>query len=266
MKTLCLFVDSDRADQYLNSVAHGILYENVRAVSFWHIQRPDNEGVPSGYSARVMYRVQDLLTALSERAQYIDTRDRRVSLEKLYGPEQATKISEFYKRCTSVSVSYSNHDIDRKDLRRKLRSIARNGQPYICDVTGLRKIFLGDLAAIALVENLQGLFVFDLIKSPDFEQPVEMLIHNLDRPLDRQYKYVDILDTETYRSCSQSVALRSPTIRAAIAMALAFLAAGLGVALWLGFESEFAKYLNVFSQVAGVVALALAIWPPRPRN
>jgi len=93
-----------------------------------------------------------------------------------------------------------------------------------------------------------------------------MLIHNLDRPTERHYKYVDILDTEAYRSCLQSVAFRSPTVRAAVILALAFLASSLAMPLWLGFESEFAKYLNVFSQVSGLIALGLAIWPPRPRS
>jgi len=172
MKTLYLFVDSERPDQYLNSIVHGVLHENVRAVFFWHIQRPEAESATTGYSARVMHRVQTLLTALAERGQYIDARDRRISLEAKYGGEGVKAIRDYYTRSSSVSVSFSNQDIQHKDLRDKLRSMKRHSQSYICDVTGLRKLFLGDLAAIALVENLRGLFVFDLIRAPDFEQPV----------------------------------------------------------------------------------------------
>jgi len=82
MKSLYLFVDSERPDQYLNSIVHGILNDGVRSVFFWHIRRPDGDEqpVPDGYSARVMSDVQALLSSLADRAEYIDRKRGTVPL------------------------------------------------------------------------------------------------------------------------------------------------------------------------------------------
>ena len=76
-------------------------------------------------------------------------------------------------------------------------------------MTAVKKRYLGDIVAASLVEDIKGLFVFDLRGArPGFERRWRMLIHDLERQTRLSYEYVNILDTPVYRVCARMVVRR----------------------------------------------------------
>ncbi|HEY4812473.1 MAG TPA: hypothetical protein VIH71_15590, partial [Solirubrobacteraceae bacterium] len=144
----------------------------------------DNEQLPKGsggLSARLMGAVQAQLEGLAERGEYLfkDDPGKRILLKNEYTDSEAARIQAYYANCRSLSISYSNDELEYTDLRARLSDIAKDGREAYVDVTAIKKRYLGDLVAAALIEGLAGLYTFDPLEShkPDFVRPWRMLIH-----------------------------------------------------------------------------------------
>ena len=265
MSSLYIFVDSARPDQYLNSLVHCIINEGVRNVCFLHIRWPRGreEIDDNGYSARVSAMVQILLESLAERSEYVDISGERFAISDLCALSRPERIREYYSRCRNLSISYSNKDIDYSALRLCLRGISKQKENFICDITGIRKKYLGDMVSACLVEDISGLYVFDMIERPDFARPWIMLVHNLDQNPTKRYRYINILNTEIYRNCARSVAIRNPKSIVIIVVALLILILGVGLEAWLGPASLYSSRLSLVSNISGIVGFAIALWSVR---
>ncbi len=215
MKSLHLFVNSERPDQYLNSLVHCVLRHDVRKVIFVHIKGLDDAEQSSlkgsgGLSARLMGAVQAQLEGLAERGEYLfkdgPHSGERVLLKNEYTDLEATHIQAYYANCRNLSISYSNDELEYTDLRTRLSDIAKDGREAYVDVTAIKKRYLGDLVAAALIEGLRGLYTFDLLGShkPDFDRPWRTLLHALESAPAPAFRYTNILDTEIYRECAGS--------------------------------------------------------------
>lgn len=268
MKSLYIFVDSERSDQYLNSIVHCVLRRDVRRVVFIHIKGlSSNPQATDGLSGRALGAVQSQLDGLAERGEYMATglaSARRVHLSELYDKDRAQAAQAVYKGCRDHAVVFSNEELVYGSLRGRLRDIAAEGDTAYVDVTAIKKRYLGDLVAAGLVEGLLGLYTFDLINiRPDFERPWRMLIHELEAHEPTAFAYTNILDTEVYRACTKLVALRSPALKWAALATVALLAVVLVAYRNLGANDPVTQTFFVVSSLASIASLIFVFIPPR---
>jgi hypothetical protein len=271
VNSIFLFVDSERADQYLNSIVHCVLRLDVRRIAFIHIRglvgsRDSADG--RGVSGRTMGAVQAQLEGLAERGEYLFTAEQHAGqrhlLVDIYGPERALEIQTLYRQCRNTALEYSNEEIEYGDLRQCMRRIARLGAGTYIDVTAIKKRYLGDLVAAGLVEGIQGLYTFDLVGArPNFDEPWRMLIHDLDGRLPSAFTYTNILNTPVYQACVRLVALRAPALRATIGATVALLVAVAAAAWYFGPESGAIRTLFAISGIASILSLVFVFMPPR---
>jgi len=272
MNTLYMFVNSERPDQYLNSLVYCVLRKDVRKIVFVHIKGlADTEQTPKnleGLSGRVMGAVQSQLEGLAERGEYLFKSGarpgERVLLKNEYPDAKAAEIQGYYKSCRDLAISYSNDELDYLDLRARLRAIAKNGRNAYVDVTAIKKRYLGDIVAAGLVEGLVGLHTFDLVGSQaDFDRPWRTLIHELEQTPTPGFQYANILDTPVYRSCVRLVVVRAPRLSFSIAATAAFLIA-VALGNWLlGPQSPWIQRLFLASSAASILSLIFVFLKPR---
>lgn len=272
MRSLYIFVDSERPDQYLNPLVHCILHEDVRHVVFLHIKGLSDAvrdgGLAAGLSGRVMGTVQAQLEGMAERGEYTffaGHRDgERVLLAAEYPDVEATQIQGYYRQCRRLSIQFANEELEYEALRGRLRRIATARQDAFVDITAVKKRYLGDIVAASLVEGIKGLFVFDLKGAkPDFERPWRMLIHDLEKQVPASYEYVNILNTAVYRTCARLVVVRAP--RRMIAVVATVLLLGLALLIYgpLGSDSALVTGLFLIAAVASILSLLFVFMPPR---
>ena len=272
MKELYIFVDSERPDQYVNSVLHCALDQDVRGITFLHIKRlTSGEGSRENYglSARVLAAVQAQIEYLAERHEYVSRidgeRDVRADLRAIYGEERAKEIAALYRRFRQLPMSFANREIEYSELRAVLAQIAAKKSEALLDITAVKKRYLGDIVSAGLVEGVMGLWTFDLtIEKPDFSQPWKMLIHDLmDDKGAAHFQYTNVLNTETYKACRRLVFVRSPRYRLVAGVTIGLLIIG-GVGFYLlGENSALVKSILAASGIASIVSLLLVFWSPR---
>lgn len=263
MTQMYIFVDSERPDAYLNALVHGIMHRDVRGVCFVHIKGLGGAAVHhgvEGYSARIMTGVQSLLESLSERAEYRFQNGDVVQISSKSKSWSVDRIRDYYSRARQQLVNYSNKDIEYTHLKQLMKSIAKGANASICDVSGIRKTYLGDLVATGLGEGLLGLYTFEIIDRINYEEPWRMLIHMLNnsKPL---YNYVNILDTPLYKDYSRLMIVISTWRKLAIIVLVALLTTAVVLTFVFGPDSEVAKNLNLVSQIASVISLLMALFP-----
>ena len=271
MKSLCLFVDSERTDQYLNSLVYCVLRLDVRRVTFIHIKGliPEQpRAADTGLSARAMGGVQAQLQGLAVRGEYLFSTGPHAgthrSLADVYSAERAREIQSLYRRCQEADLIYSNEAIEYSDLRKCMRRLAALGADAYVDITAIRKRYVGDLVATSLVEGIQGLYTFDLTGArPDFEQPWRLLIHDLEDQKPPAFAYINILNTALYRSCVRLVALRAPALRVTLGVTVTLLLAVALGSWYLGSESPAIRTMFAISGVASILSLFFVFVPPR---
>ena len=273
-KRLYIFVDSERPDPYFNAVVHCILYENVRFVTFMHILGlPGSDGQATAdqkeLAGEVSSRVRMLLEGLAKEAKYTFYTDRddnrSVAIAEQEGEGIAEAVRVYYSQARACGVSYSEENVRYPDLRTRLREMAKNRRDTIVDVTAVKKRYLGDIVAAALLEGVKPVYTFDLPRQ-DFETPWRVLIHSL-APTSpkREYKYIDIVDTPIFDDCARSILLRRPPLLLSSAVTAVLLPIVLLAYFTIGPDSNVVKVLTPLSAVASMVSLALALFPARER-
>jgi hypothetical protein len=272
MNSLYIFVNSERPDQYLNSLVYCALRRDVRKVEFIHIKGfAETTAGPKnldGLSGRVMGAVQSQLEGLAERGEYSfrsgPRSGERILLKNEYKDSRAEEIKAYYKSFRDLAISYSNVELDYVDLRSRLRQIAKDGRQAYVDVTAIKKRYLGDVVAAGLVEGLGGLHTFDLLaEQPDFERPWRTLMHELEQPVPPAFQYANILDTPVYRECARLVVVRAPRLAASVITTVILLTA---VALgdWrLGPQSPWTQAMFAVSAAASILSLISVFFTPR---
>lgn len=269
MKSLYIFADSERPDQYINSIVHCVLDLDVRSIHLIHIRGfGDSRGPDAGsdgVSARLLAAILSQLTELAERGEYtfLDgiRKGQRILLCEEYGEERAGQIQDLYKKALSrPQLSYSNSDIAYDQLRLRIGRIAKEGASAYVDVSSIRKKYMGDIVAAGLVEGLKQLNTFDISSKPDYDRPWTMLVHDLGsagmRDSGRLFSYTNILDTPVYRECSRVVVVRAPRLSffAFSTLALIFAAS---IGYWLMGPND--RFVQAAIAVSGIVASILSL-------
>src|SRR5215472_3732149 len=108
-----------------------------------------------------------------------------------------------YSLLEGMDFSASEEDIDYSKLRERLVQFYKEGS-CIFDVSAARKLYLSDILAIAVVEKFNNVYTFDLKKTPNFDEPWEMLFHALEQD-NKGYNYSLLTATPIFEKCSQSI-------------------------------------------------------------
>jgi hypothetical protein len=260
-RTLYLFVTSERPDQYLNSVAHCVKEEGVRAIEYISVRNADHTTHQSGALAnQVSRRVTVLLEEIVNDGFYRHFKEDgqpsdRVDLREIY-PDQLAAIRELYRPCLNPSIQYRDVDLPYLQLREKIRSIALTDEA-IADITSVKKSLLGDILAASVVEGLDRLYTFDLLSTPDHKRPWTMLLHDL-LPAGKGYAYVNLVETTIFKQCSGSILVRPPFLRAVLWSALLLLALTTVLIFFYG-ENWLAKWSSIISAVATFIGLGYTL-------
>lgn len=270
MKSLHIFVDSERPDQYLNTIVHCVLDRDVRSIEFIHIRKLTSTSScnqSNGLSSRVMAAVQSQLKSLAEYSEYTsesaDGHHKHIKLDTIYTSEKSAEITKFYGRVTEISLSYSNREVEYDDLRLTMHQLAAIGNSAFLDVTAVKKRYLGDIVAAGLVEGVRGLWTFDLNIPVNFERPWVMLMHEMRDKNSKAYQYTNILDTQTYKACVRLVFIRAPRYKYFAITTVALMALGFIGYILLGEDSRIVKSILAVSGLASIVSLLFIFFPPR---
>jgi len=214
-------------------------------------------------SGRIMGAVQTQLEGLAERGEYL-LNGEHILLREKYTDSRANEIQVYYKRCRDLPVLFSNEELDYKDLRQRIRAIAAHEHETYVDVTAIKKRYLGDIVAAAVVEGLGGLHVFDIVgPQPDYDEPWKLLIHELEKSAAHSFEYINIVDTEVYRSCARSIFLRTPSLLSSVVVTVILVAAFVSCYWFLGAQSKITQTMLVISSAASILSPVLGFIVPR---
>jgi len=266
MTRLVVFVDTERADPYLNSVVHNLRRGSVNEVVFVHVHGfpGDKSSQPaSQLASRILASVLHGIKSLALRAEYVHQDGTVVALHEGNGSISAEQVKAFYAPVERIAVDYKSQEIHYRRLRKFLRDLRRDGLHHVIDVTGCKKRFFGDFVALGLVDGLEDIRTFDLLVTPDYQRPWDLLLHELVERPPPAFDYIDILETRIMVECARAVFIRAPRLRYAAIFAFALVAIGLALNWYFGFESQPAKWVNVLAQFATLAALVFVFAPPR---
>lgn len=281
MKTLYIFADSVRPDPYINSIVHCVLDRDVRTIKIIHIrglgrlQETDGQDTQeisrqgSGFSGRLLGDIQAQLKGLAERGEYTFAEDHerkgeRLLLDNDYDSVKVIQIQDFYRRYRSISVSWSNADIDYSHLRSELRKIAKEKYSAYADISTVRKKYLGDIISAALVEGLEQLHTFDiLLPKLDYQHPWRMLIHDLIKDQKSLFSYVNIISTPIYRDCSRVVFVRAPRLAFSEIATVVFLGGAFIIYWKIGSSNQVMQTVLAMSGIASLLSLVFVFVTPR---
>jgi hypothetical protein len=252
-----------------------VLYEHVNRVVFFHIrdwEHPRIGPFPSGEkgkSARIRRNVEALLHSLAGDYEYRyfigEKAGERVDLKNLFPAEDVAFACDLYSQALELAETWTNRDIEYSSLRSELRRIQREEPQSIIDVTAIKKPYLGDILAICLIESVKYLYTFDT--PPNFDEPWKMLLDRLNPnavdAAQRQYGYVNILDTQIFSDCARSILVHSLPVKLSLSASAVFLATMIAVYFLYGPQHWLIQISGIIATVATVLGLYLSLVPSR---
>ena len=272
MAKLYIFVTTERPDTYLNPIAHCSKHKDVDEVVFVHINdnMPKNPQEVTKVATKRRNDVRDFLSYLVKDEEYRyyvkdpnhEEREKQ-PLKDIYSKDALSHIKELYKEVEEKVTKWPEGiEIDYKKVRDFLSKIHKSEKNSIFDLTGLNKKYLGDIYAISTAEAIDGIYTFSLIHI-DFDHPWTMLYHELylkDQGRSK-YEYVNIVDTEIFKQCSESIRKQKFLLRFASFTTFAFITIYIILSFFLENNRSFNQTLALLSGLAGLASFILSIYP-----
>lgn len=125
------------------------------------------------------------------------------------------------------------------------------------------KIYIGDIFACSLLENIDKLYTFELIVKPDFDKPWKTLIHELEEG--REYRYTNLVETPIFKESNKSILIRTTPLLVSIIGTVLFITITLITSFVFGFSSVFIKIVSTIGTVLGIISFFLIFFPIRGR-
>lgn len=133
----------------------------------------------------------------------------------------------------------------------------------IVDVTSVSKVYIGDIFACSLLENIDRLYTFELLIKPDFDKPWKTLIHELVES--KAYRYTNLVETPIFKESNKSILIRTTPLLISIIGTVLFITAALMATFILGFSSVFIQLVNIVGTVLSIISFLLIYFPIRGR-
>lgn len=269
MKTLFLFVTSERPDQYVNSICHCAHSMNVERVVFLHVVGLGRSGemLPNASRASRSAQIQKLVHTLFDAlcsGDYLaispEDRQRERLSEDGAACDQAAGV---YRDCFARIRRWDNEDIGYLALPERMGELASANPNSLFDITSVSKDVLGDLVAVCLTKNISNLHALALRVQPRFKMPAEMLFHALVAKPEPGYEYINILETAVFTGCARSIFVRRMPLSLAIVFVLGLHLVVSVVLFFEGASSPFLQWISALSSAASLSSLVFVFRPPR---
>lgn len=259
MKALYIFVTTDRPDQYLNSIVRCI-EEGTHKIIFVQVEDSQTEQVQLNLLRTNVYNLlQNLSTGFYKYYTGI-LKDTVVSLDAVYNTDEFARLKAKYNFCLSDNIDWKVERIQYLDLRRYISSLKKN-KDVIIDVTAVSKVYIGDIFACSLLENINTLYTFELLVKPDFDKPWRTLIHELEDS--KKYNYTNLVATPIFKESTKSVLIRTTPLLVSIVGTVLFITLALAATFILGFSSVFVQAMSTVGTVLGIISFFLIYFPVR---
>jgi hypothetical protein len=262
LNTLYIFVTTDRPDQYLNSVVHCIERGTNRIV-FIQVEDSKTQQVQLNLLRTNVY---DLLQNLSKGFYKYYTglfKDKVVPLYTEYSPDELSRLKAKYTFCLTDYIKWEVERIQYLELKQYISSLYRKNKNAIIDVTSVSKVYIGDIFACSLLENVSKLCTFELLIKPDFDKPWNTLIHELEEG--KQYRYTNLVETPIFKESTKAILVRTMPLLVSVIGTVLFVALALVATSIFGFDSRFAQAMSTVGTALGIISFFLIYFPVRGR-
>jgi len=265
-EVLYIFITSDRPDQYLTPILHCLQNRNVNKIVFLQVEnRPESEDDPNISAKSVRQNVETLLSFLADRCKYKyltgKDKDKEVDLRTVYPPDQAASIKQLYYMLKTRKFSFTEDDVDYFKLREKLIKIRKEEPESIFDVSAVRKSYLSDILAMAVVEKIDNVYTIDLNRGPNFDEPWKSLFHELEfkKRGSNGYKYIQLTTTPIFNDCMKSILILQPSFILSLLAAAALIVALIITSLIFGSSNWLALILGSLATIASIFSLVYTL-------
>lgn len=264
-KSLYVFVTSERPDSYLNPILHCIDKENINRVVLVDVVGLGSNGQKNiGISDKVMRNTQTLLYSLAKLGEYQyfvgKLSQTKVDLKEKLEEEEVLKIERFYSDLLEKKITWEHIDIDYLKLKETMDKIIKQNPNSLFDVTSFDKSLIGDIVSISIIGKIKNINTFDLNIRPDFDEPWNMLYHNLKSEYNpnselnkAKYNYVNIIQTPIFNECEKSILLFSLPFKLSIIITLLVFAVYIAV-FWIKGSQ------NILILSFGIVSSFVSFW------
>ena len=261
MRDLYIFVTTDRPDQYLNSIVHCI-EKGTKHIVFVQVEDSRTEQVQLNLLRTNVYNLLQNLSAGVYKYYTGAFKDKVVQLDPEYSADDLAKLKARYSLCLTDGINWTIERVQYLNLRRYI-SVLGKRKDVIVDVTSVSKVYIGDIFACSLLENIDKLYTFELLIKPDFDKPWKTLIHELLEG--KAYRYTNLVETPIFKESNKSILIRTTPLLISIIGTVLFITAALVATFIFGFSSIFIQGISTIGTVLGIISFLLIYFPVRGR-
>jgi hypothetical protein len=259
LRDLHIFVTTDRPDQYLNSIVHCI-EKGTKHVVFIQVEDSRTEQVQLNLLRANVYNLLQNLSTGVYKYYTGALEDKAVQLDTEYNADDLAKLKAKYSLCLTDGINWTVERVQYLSLRRYI-SVLGKKKGVIFDVTSVSKVYVGDIFACSLLENIDRLYTFELLVKPDFDKPWKTLAHELVEG--KAYRYTNLVETPIFKESNKSILIRTTPLLVSIVGTVLFLAVTLAATFILGFSSVFIQVVSTIGTVLGIISFFLVYFPVR---
>lgn len=259
MRDLYIFVTTDRPDQYLNSIVHCI-EKGTKHIVFVQVEDSRTEQVQLNLLRTNVYNLLQNLSAGVYKYYTGAFKDKVVQLNSEYSADDLAKLKAKYSLCLTDGINWTVERVQYLNLRRYI-SVLGKRKDVIVDVTSVSKVYIGDIFACSLLENIDKLYTFELLIKPDFDKPWKTLIHELLEG--KAYRYTNLVETPIFKESNKSILIRTTPLLISIIGTVLFVTAALVTSFIFGFSSVFIQIITTIGTVLGIISFLLIYFPVR---
>lgn len=199
MNKIQIFSTSKNPDVYINAILHFIHEEhkeidNIKTDVELIVVFPSSTTLNSKKSEyiKTISEIEEVINNLAQGKYFIKNWDGSISRTVNLTDSQ----KEFYLFAKKRINSYNHKFIVYRNLEQEVVNRIKSSPPnykYIFDLTGEKKYLLIDIVFICLANGFKKLFVFDILKEPNFAKKEENLIHSFE---EHEYEFRNLLESK----------------------------------------------------------------------
>jgi len=257
LKNLYIFVTTNRPDQYLNPIVHCI-EKGTKKIVFVQVEDSRIEQIQLNLLRTNVYNLLQNLSTGFYKYYTGNFKDTVVQLDAEYNAEDFAKLKARYSLCLTDGIDWTVERVQYLNLRQYICTLSKKKDGMI-DVTSLSKVYLGDIFACSLLENIDKLYTFEV--NPNFDKPWKTLIHELQDG--QTYRYINLVETPIFKESNKSILIKTTPLFISIIGTALFVTVTLAASFIFGFSSVFIQVVSTIGTVLGIISFFLVYFPVR---
>jgi hypothetical protein len=257
LRDLYIFVTTNRPDQYLNSIVYRI-EKGTKKIVFVQLEDSRIEQVQLNLLRTNVYNLLQNLSTGFYKYYTGNSKDKVVQLDTEYNTDDFAKLKAKYSLCLTDGIDWTVEKVKYLNLRSYISALSKK-KDIIVDVTSVSKVYIGDIFACSLLENIDKLYTFEV--KPNFDKPWKTLIHELEEG--KTYRYINLVETPIFIDSNKSILIKTTPLLFSIVGTVLFLAVTLVATFMFGFSSVFMQVVSTIGTVLGIISFFLVYFPVR---